>query len=169
MRPEEQQDDLIPDDFEFDDLFGPSPAPEPEPTIRFLHHNLKASKHLGLPDSPVIHLAVSNVVSLLMPNATGTRLSDEQAEVQALRTASRTVLESLPIECAVEMFKERLDLPMGAELMERMYRSVRTDWLLSAKNAILEAGEHTGPDVSRSATRYGWTMPLESGIGSTGP
>lgn len=162
MKPEEQNDDIAPDDLEFDDLFGPSPGPPPEPTVRFLHHNLKASSQLGLPDSPVIHLAVTQVASLLLPQAAGTHLSEEQAYVQALRAASGTVLEHLPIEYAVEIFKERVGLAMDVGVAQRMHRSHRTNWLLQAKNAILEAGEHPGPDTSQSATRYGWQMPSEN-------
>lgn len=160
MSPDQPPDDFV-TDIDFDDFFGPRPGPIPEPTVRFLHHNLKASSQLGLPDSPVIHLAVTQVANLLLPHAAGTHLSEEQAYVQALRAASGTVLEYLPIEYAIEIFKERVGLSMDDEVAERMYRSHRTNWLRQAKNAILDAGEHPGPDTSRSATRYGWQMPSE--------
>ena len=138
MNPEEHQDDFPPSDFAFDELFGPNPGPQPEPTARFLHHNLTASSQLGLPDSPVIHLAVSHVVSLLLQHAPGTHLSEEQVHIQALRAASGTVLEHLPIEYAIERFKDRVGLEMkNAEFLERTYYSHRTNWLLIAKNAIL--------------------------------
>lgn len=137
MNPEEHQDDFPPSDFAFDELFGTNPGPQPEPTARFLHHNLKASSQLGLPDSPVVHLAVSHVVRLLLPHAQGTHLSEEQVHIQALRAASGTVLEHLPIEYAIERFKDRVGLKMkNAEFLERAYHSHRTNWLLIAKNAM---------------------------------
>jgi len=145
-----------------DSLFGPDSAqsetgavvshPEPD----FLHYSAEARSLLGLPDSPVIHLAVTRLVDMLLPHSEGAPLSQRAVRITAFRSASGGALESLPFECVVGEFRSTLNLPADMEASEIAYRTKRTDWLGQARDDIVAAGGDPGRNAHRMATRYGW-------------
>ena len=123
---------------------------------RFPHYSAEAEKLLGLPDSPVVHLAVTRLVALLLPHADGTRFDPETVRITAFREASGAALEGLPLANVVGRFRLTLDLssPPWSELAKP---KSRTNWLDWAMAEIREEGLDPGPDANRLATRYGWT------------
>jgi hypothetical protein len=107
-----------------------------------------------LPDSPIIHLAVTTIVNRLLALQQQTTLTAEAVRITAFRVASETALEGWPFECAAAEFLHRLG-DAGAPPYPDV-GSKRTDWLGDATTAIRESGIDPGPDARRMATRYGW-------------
>lgn len=140
-------------------LFGAPAMQAAENVPRFVHHNLEASRLVGLPDSPVIHLAVSMVYDLLLPSAAGAPISLERVHIQAMRAASGCVLFSSAIEEARELFRDSVGLQMDASVFEPERRRPRVNWLKLARQQMLADGDDPGPDVSRCSTAYGWNVP----------
>ncbi len=140
--------------------------------LPFTHYSAEASKLVGIPRSPVIHLAILTVVDDLLPLAAQTRASaspnPNAARIGAFRVASRTVLEGFPIEWAklyyLTYFGDEFD---GSEA-EVAYRTKRTDWLGEAKSVIESSGLDSGPDAKRMATRYGWAEHRDGSRAETG-
>jgi len=120
----------------------------------FPHHSPEASRLLGLPDSPVIHLAVTTIVNRLLALQHQSTLTAEVVRITAFRVASGTALEGMPFELAAAEFLHRLNGPGAPPYPDLGIK--RTDWLGDASNAIRESGGDPGPDARRMATRYGW-------------
>lgn len=125
---------------------------------RFLHHNIEASRQLGLPDSPILHLAISNLADRLLALPHHSSLRVEQVHVTALRVASQAALEGLPFEWVEADFLSRLHTAAESDWLaaEAARRTKRTDWLGQAKATIRSNGMDPGPDAWQMATRYGW-------------
>lgn len=148
--------DLPEDDCGLDDLFLDESPPKPaEPDLpRFLHHNVEASRQLGLPDSPTIHLAITKIADRLMLLAPGSPLPAQDCLIQALRTASGAALFRWPMESAEWEFRLRTD-QVGDEPQPELGKD-RPDWLGQARAEIIASGEDPGPDARRQASPYGW-------------
>lgn len=126
----------------------------------FPYYSEEARNQLGLPDSPVIHLAITKLADKLMSFASGTRFSADIIRITALRAASGCVQDESPFECAVLKFRVSLDLPADAAAADEAYRTTRTDWLGQAMAEIKAAGIDPGADARRMATPYGWNESL---------
>lgn len=124
----------------------------------FPHYCADARQHLGIPDSPVIHLAIATVADQLMPLSSGTTLTPDLVRITALRCASGAALNQMPFECAVLEFRQSLGIDIEADraAADQAFRTVRTDWLRAAKEQIVAEGHDPGPDAQRMATAYGW-------------
>lgn len=120
----------------------------------FPHHSPEASRLLGLPDSPVIHLAVTTIANRLLALQHQSPLPAEAVRITAFRVASGTALEGMPFELAEAEFLHRLNDPGAPPLPDLGVK--HTDWLGEATAAIRESGGDPGPDARRMATRYGW-------------
>ncbi|WP_062195732.1 hypothetical protein [Caldimonas taiwanensis] len=128
------------------------PPGEPE----FPHHNEAFTRQLGLPDSPVIHLAVQIVMERLLAELEEPRRGDDQVRIAAMRTASGTVLMRRPFVYARTYLKEILDGPADWASVRNEIVAPGPDWLGEARAAMLAAGEDPGPEARRMATRWGW-------------
>lgn len=123
----------------------------------FPHHWPEASRQLGIPDSPVVHLAIRTIAQRLL-DAYGSQCQDwDAAQITALRCASRAALESESFELATLRFHLYADMHVDAALEARAREAVRTNWLGQATQQILAEGDDPGPDAKRLATSYGWT------------
>ena len=125
---------------------------------QFLHHSVEASRLLCLPNSPILHLAVTTVVARLLALPHQSSQSAEAVRITAFRVASGTVLECLPFECAAATFLSTLidAAEPDFEASDLAYRSKRTNWLSEARAAIVAEGADPGPYARPWATRYGW-------------
>lgn len=123
---------------------------------QFPHHNPEASRQLGLPDSPTVHLAVTTVANRLLALVEGVEDDPRALGIQALRAASYAVLFSLPFEAATADFLSRCDLHADHETARRACKAGRMDWLGCAREQVLAEGSDPGPDVREMATAYGW-------------
>lgn len=130
-----------------------------EPTANrpdFHDYSGEAMQTLGLPDSPVIHLAIRTVAELLQPLDAGSLEDARSTCIDRFGVSSGTVLESLPIEWARHQFLLRIGVDSDGFDSEDSMRTTRTDWLGQAKVSLEARGADPGPDAKRMATRYGW-------------
>jgi hypothetical protein len=114
------------------------------------------AEHLGLPDSPVLHLAVKKLADEVMPIGAGSRLEGRLIRITALRTASGAVREYLPMACATYTFRKDVELLADPAESEEAFRTVRRNWMREARLQIEAEGLDPGPDAERMATAYGW-------------
>lgn len=125
---------------------------------RFPYASSEAKRQLGIPDTPAIHLAITDLAErlLALPYRDDRLLGDTR--VSALRSASRGVREGLYFELVVLYYRIALgDFPDQAEC-DRVYANrVPTDWLGDAVSRLNAEGVDASPAVRRQATRYGWT------------
>lgn len=128
--------------------------PRSEPA--FPHHNEAFTRQLGLPDSPVIHLAVQTVMERLLAELEESRRSEDRVRIAAMRTASGTVLMRRPFVYARTYLKEIIDGPADWDSVQDEVVAPGPDWLGEARAAMLARGEDPGPDARRIATRWGW-------------
>ncbi|MEW6099100.1 MAG: hypothetical protein AB1666_07930 [Pseudomonadota bacterium] len=140
----------------------PQSFPRGEP--KFPHHNEAFTRQLGLPDSPVIHLAVQTVMDKLLAEFEEPRRSDDKVRIAAMRTASGAVLMHRPFVYARTYLKEILDGPADWDSVQDEIVAPAPDWLGEARAAMLAAGEDPGPDARRMATLWGWDPGPTEGI-----
>lgn len=131
----------------------PQSFPRDEP--KFPHHNEAFTRQLGLPDSPVIHLAVQTVMDRLLAELEEPWRSDDKVRIAAMRTASGTVLMRRPFVYARTYLNEILNGPADWDSVQDEIVAPGPDWLGEARAAIVAAGEDPGPDARRIATRWG--------------
>ena len=115
-----------------------------------------ASRQLGIPDSPVVHVAIRTVADRLMESQGAECCDQGAAQIAAMRTASRSGLESESFDLATLRFRLAMDLSTDAEQEAGAAESAKTDWLQMAREAILGEGVDPGPDSHKLASRYGW-------------
>ena len=125
-------------------------------TPTFPYQSGEAREHLGIPDSPEVHLAITSLAERLL-------LITEQAfceipikRITALRTASGAVLMSLPFECVELKLRVVLNLPADHDVADESYRTRRTDWLGQAVERLRSEGILVNPDFRKQASPYGW-------------
>jgi len=129
----------------------------------FPYFSEEARRELGLPDSPVLHHAITNLADRLMPFGNGSAQEPRIVRNTALRTALRAVREELPFEWIVFLFRVYVDLAGNREAADAAFRTTRTDWLALSAGAIRAAGIDASPAASRMATPYGWNATQPEG------
>lgn len=122
----------------------------------------EASRLLGIPESPVVHLAIRTVADRLMESHGAECRVQEAAQIAAMRSASRAVLESESFDLATLRFRLAMDLPTDVEQEARAADAPKSDWLKMARDTILAEGGDPGPDPHQLASRYGWWTPRTS-------
>lgn len=122
----------------------------------------EAQRLLGIPDSPVIHLAICTVAELLKPLDARSKLDADATRIQRMRVASGTALECLPIEIAQLNFLSAIGVEQEDPNMRAWLRVVRTNWLAQARAALTVLGLDPGMETKGMATRYGWLMEPSS-------
>lgn len=120
------------------------------------------SRQLGIPDSPVVHLAIRTVAKRLMDSQGAECCDQEAAQIAAMRSASRAVLESESFDLAKLRFRLAMNLPTDVEQEARAAEAPKSDWLKMARDTILAEGGDPGPDPHQLASRYGWGTPRTS-------
>lgn len=122
----------------------------------FPYRSSEARSRLGLPESPAIHLAVTDLAEQLLPLAAGASASVEDVRIRGLHSASGGALFSRPFEVVRADFLWMLDLADELEAASAACRGKRTDWLGQAVARLRAEGIEVPPTVGRQRSRYGW-------------
>jgi len=122
----------------------------------FPYQSSEATRQLGIPDSPEIHLAITRLAERLIPLAEGTTLSDSNIRITALRTASGGVLFSYPFDVVVIRFRAFLGLHIDQHESARAGTTEKEDWLGQAVEQLRAEGFDTPTNFGKQVSNYGW-------------
>jgi hypothetical protein len=111
----------------------------------------EATHQLGIPDSPAIHLAISNLAESLLASSPDCADSLDDIRRLALRTASYGVLMSQSLELTVVRFRASCGLSFDHDVA-----SQPTDWLAHAVARLEAEGFRNSEGALRQRSRYGW-------------
>ena len=126
--------------------------PEPD----FPYHSSELTKELGVPDSPLVHLAISSLAEQLLPIAEGASSDARIQRIQALRAASYAVLMHHTLAFTDVRFRASLELPVSQEEIDSVSGNERTNWLAKASAQLQAEGVDLGSYVRVQASPYGW-------------
>ena len=124
----------------------------------FPYQSSEASCHLGIPDSPAIHLAITQLAERLLALPTRTCESNGHIRIMALRCASYGVLMRHSFESVEFRFGVYLNLPNDQLAYDRAVKAAPTHWLNQAIERLEGEGIAVDRSVQRQATCYGWTQ-----------
>jgi hypothetical protein len=122
----------------------------------FPYRSSEAEKHLGLPKSPEIHLAVTELAQELLRIAERSEAPVEHHRVQALRAASGAVLFGWPMPTAERELRFALEMSPNDAPPARYRIHEGMDWLALAAERLAEEGVEVQPDYQRQRSDYGW-------------
>lgn len=122
----------------------------------FPYASSEARAGLGIPDVPVIHLAITQLAERLMLMTIDRGDSKESVRILALRCASYGVLMKLPIEAVEMRFLTYVDLPTSPDAFDRAQEAAPVDWLGDAMACLGTGQGATVNSVRQLATPYGW-------------
>jgi|GEM_PF-4015428 len=122
----------------------------------FPYQSSELSKELGVPDSPLVHLAISSLAERLLPTAE-TAFSDPRMQrIQALRAASYAVLMHHTLAFTDVRFRASLELPVSQEEVDSATGNEKTNWLAKASAQLQAEGVDLGSYVRVQPSPYGW-------------
>jgi hypothetical protein len=113
----------------------------------FPHQSSEAKRQLGIPDRPALHLAITSLAERLLLLASGSAMSERNVRITALHMGSEGVLMSLPWECIVFLFCERVGLPGDQAASDQAYHSHQTNWLKMATERLSNEGFAAGSKI----------------------
>jgi hypothetical protein len=125
----------------------------------FPYQSSAAHRQLGVPSSPVIHLAITTLAEQLLPLAGSTGLDDAQSRILALRVASDAALFGWSLPEAEQHVRIGLDRPCqdGVKVPTHRIRiPTETDWLGSAAARLEREGVHVDQRFQQQRTNHGW-------------
>jgi hypothetical protein len=122
----------------------------------FPYQSSELSKELGVPDSPLIHLAISSLAEQLLPIAEVTSSDARMQRTQVLRAASYAVLMHHTLAFTEARFRSSLELPVSQEEIDSVSGNERTNWLAKASAQLQAEGVDLGSYVRVQASPYGW-------------
>lgn len=116
----------------------------------------EAMRTIGLPESPVIHLAISMVAELLQPLDANCSASKRDKSMVRCRVAARTVFDRWPIEFSRQQYHLHFGTGFNQVAADAASRLPRTNWFEQAKAALEAIGLDPGPDARKMVIHYGW-------------
>ena len=122
----------------------------------FPYHSAEASSQLGLPNSPEIHLAVTELAQEMLELAA---LSGKEPRIQrivALRQSSGAVLFGYSKPMLELYIRADLDLPISEELQIAARTAPAVNWLAQAVTRLREEGHEVRADFNKQRSSYGW-------------
>lgn len=122
----------------------------------FPYQSSELTKELGVPDSPLVHLAISSLADRLLPIAEAALSDTRTQRIQALRAASYAVLMHHTLAFADVRFRASLQLPVSQEDIDSASGNERTNWLAKAVAQLQAEGVDLGSYVRVQASPYGW-------------
>lgn len=122
----------------------------------FPYQSSEATRELGIPDSPEIHLAITGLAERLIPIAEGTNVLESKVRMAALRTASGGVLFRYPFEQVSIRFRDYLGLPIDDDAIKKAADLPPTDWLGQAVQQLKTECVEVSPNFGKQASNYGW-------------
>ena len=126
----------------------------------FPHFSSEAHSTLGIPDTPEVHLAITELATSLLSTARASSRSEREQRIAALRTASGAVLFGWPLPVAERELRLSLDMPPNDAPSARYRIHEGKDWLGRAAARLREQGLPVRADYARQRTNYGW-RPLD--------
>jgi hypothetical protein len=130
-------------------------------TLRFPYQSSMVSEHVGGPESPEIHLAISTVAELLLPVCEESKAEKRLQRIVAVRVASAAVLFGWPLPAAEQDLRSQLGLALKPKPHLPASRiSNEKDWLAEAADRLRGEGVAVTPGFQRQRSNYGW-RPLE--------
>ena len=122
----------------------------------FPYQSSELTKELGVPDSPLVHLAISTLAERLLPIVEAAFSDTRMQRIQALRAASYAVLMHETFNCAEVRLRSSLELPVSQEEFDAATGNERTNWLAKAAAQLQAEGVDLGSYVRVQASPYGW-------------
>ena len=122
----------------------------------FPYQSSEATRHLGIPDSPAIHLAITQLAELLLALSTTQDEVSEVVRITALRCASYGALMKHSFETVVFRFGIYMDLPPDEAARDRAEKATPIDWLSQAVSQLESEGIAVPSGIRQQATPYGW-------------
>lgn len=122
----------------------------------FPYQSSELTKELGVPDSPLVHLAISTLAERLLPIVEAAFSDTRMQRIQALRAASYAVLMHETFNCAEVRLRSSLELPVSQEEFDAATGNERTNWLAKASAQLQAEGVDLGSYVRVQASPYGW-------------
>lgn len=122
----------------------------------FPYQSSEASHYLGIPDSPVVHLAITRLAERLLLTTFPRDEPSEMARIAALRCASYGVLMRHSFEAIEYRFGVYIDLPRHDAAFDRAEKANSVDWMGEAISQLESEGVDIASGVRQQATPYGW-------------
>ena len=122
----------------------------------FPYQSSELSKELGVPDSPLVHLAISSLAERLLPITEVALSNPRHQRIKALRAASYAVLMNETFKCTEVQLRFDLELPVSKEEFDAASGTERTNWLAEASAQLKAEGIDIDSYVRVLASRYGW-------------
>ena len=123
----------------------------------FPYQSREASEQLGVPDSPEIHLAISELATHLLQQTEGSPIEHWQRRVVALRTASGAALFGWSLALAERELRLNADLPVPKDMPEDIKSAPRRNWLAEAAERLRSEGVIVQENYQRQRSAYGWS------------
>ena len=123
----------------------------------FPYQSSEATSKLGIPDAPVVHLAITELTERLLTHAVGAPEVINRNRQQALRVASGAVLFHWPFACVLAEFLYKIDLePDFAASNAAEAAGIGTNWIGEAAMRLRAEGIEVPAQYRHHATAYGW-------------
>jgi hypothetical protein len=123
----------------------------------FPYQSSEATKQLGIPDSPEVHLAITHLADKLLLAVRDIECELWKKRITALRRASGAVLFGYSFERASLEVRQDLGLEANAEIWARVEKVNGCDWLGKAAEMLRDVGVAVDSRFRKQATFYGWT------------
>src|ERR1035437_5092155 len=121
----------------------------------FPYQSSELTKELGVPDSPLVHLAISSLAERLLPVAEAASSDTRIQRIQALRAASYAVLMHHTFAFTDVRLRASLELPVSQEEFDAASGNERPNWLAHASAQVQAEGGDLGAYVRVQASPYG--------------
>lgn len=122
----------------------------------FSYQSSELTKELGVPDSPLVLLAIGSVAEQLLPIAVAAFSDTRMQRTQALRAASDVVSIHHTLAFTDVRFRASLELPVSQEEIDSASGNERTNWLAKASAQLQAEGVDLGSYVRVQASLNGW-------------
>lgn len=125
------------------------------------HDMQEAMRSLVLPDSPMIHLAISTVAEMLQSLDANCPTSARDKCFVRCVVAARAVRAGWPIEICRQEYFSSVGSGFDQHAADAALLLPRTDWFGQAKAALEKIGIDPGANARQIAAHYGWKRDTE--------
>ena len=128
-----------------------------EPAFPYKSSELK--QLLQVPDSPLVHLAITSLAEQLLSIAEAASCDSRILRIEVLREASYAVLMHHTFVLAELRLRASLELPISQEVTDAASANERTNWLAQAFAQLRTEGVDLSSYPNFQASPYGWRTP----------
>jgi hypothetical protein len=116
-----------------------------------------AEATLGIPKTPEVHMAITELATRLLISAEDCDMPQEALFTVVLRVASGAVLFGWPLDEAEQELRIQLGLPVLAGVPTPLpWITNRMDWLAQAVGVLRSSGVAVPRGFQRQRSNYGW-------------